>query len=480
MENPQKPATAPADTQSSKRFSRRDAAKMAAAGSALAGVSIPHVHAQDTNTEVRLALIGCGGRGTGAVANAITGGKDVLPVKLHAMADVNADRLYDSHASLAGERARPGIKEHCDVPNDRQFIGFDGYDKAIDTLRPGDVAIFTTPCAFRWVHYKKAIDKGVNVFMEKPLTPDGPSTRRMFALNEEAKKKNLKVGVGLMWRHCDARGELYKRIQDGAIGDINLMRAYRMQGPVASFRTKKNDGKQSEMLFQIANFHSFLWLSGGCFSDFFIHNIDECCWMKNDWPVEASASGGRHYREDWVDQNFDSYTVEYTFADGAKLYLHGRNIPGCKQEFASYAQGSKGAAVISSASHTPAYPRIYKTQKIDKVYRRPSHPDMTWRWDKPEPNPYELEWTHLLEAIRDDKEFNEVDRGLKASLVTSMGRMATHTGQVVTYDGILNAEHEFGPENDKLTLESAPPLQPDAEGRYPLPQPGILKDREYA
>jgi len=473
MENPT------SDNNVTRRSALKTGTKITAA-SALAGVSIPHVHAADGDDHARLALIGCGGRGTGAVANAITAGKDSLPVKLWAMADVDSDRLYDSHARLAGEKARPDIKAHADVPNDRQFIGFDGYSKAIDTLRPGDVAIFTTPCAFRWVHYKKAIDKGVNVFMEKPLTPDGPTTRRMFALNEQAKRKNLKVGVGLMCRHCDARGELFNRVQDGAIGDINMMRAYRMQGPVASCRTKKNPGNDSEIAYQIKNFHSFLWLSGGAFSDFFIHNIDECCWIKNDFPVEAQAIGGRHYRADYVDQNFDAYSVEYTFSDGAKLFLDGRNVPGCKQEFASYAHGSKGSCVISSASHTPAHPRIYKGQKIEKIWRRPNQPDLVWKWDKPEPNPYELEWKHLLEAIRDNKPHNEVERGLKASLVTSMGRMAAHTGQVIKYDQILNSEHEFGPDNDKLTLKSDSPLMPDKDGKYAVPQPGILRDREYA
>ena len=159
--------------------------------------------------------------------------------------------------------------------------------------------------------------------------------------------------------------------------------------------------------------------------------------------------------------------------------LDGRNVPGCKQEFASYAHGSKGSAVISSSSHTPAHPRIYKGQKIEKIWRKPDQPDLVWKWDGPEPNPYELEWQHLLTAIRDDEPFNEVERGLKASLVTSMGRMAAHTGQVVTYDRILNSEHEFGPENDKLTLRSDPPLKPDADGKYPIPQPGILRDVEY-
>jgi len=471
-----------------------DGGKVAGA-SALAGVAIPHVHAANDDPTIRLALIGCGGRGAGAVLNALKQSTEQGPIKLHAMADVFEDNLESKHRALSNETARPDIASKVDVPPERKFIGFDGYRKAIDTLRPGDVAIFTTPCAFRWVHYAYAIEKGVNVFMEKPVTPDGPSSRKMFELNKRAKEKNLKVGVGLMIRHCVARAELFKRIQDGAIGDIINMRAYRLQGPVATCFSKPNPGDLSDLMYQIDRFHSFLWLSGGSFSDFFIHNIDECCWMKNDWPVEARATGGRHYRGDYIDQNFDAYSVEYTFADGSKLYMDGRNMVGCQQEFASFAHGSKGCAVISEKGHAPSRARIYKGQQIHKVARRrqrpgekaqraeatPSHPDLVWAYPQVprEPNPYDLEWKNLIEAIQTDADFNEVDRGLKASLVTSMGRMAAHTGQVITYEQMLNHDHEFSPNTDELTLTSDSPLMPAEDGSYPVPQPGIKKNREY-
>src|SRR5262249_5842682 len=150
--------------------------------------------------------------------------------------------------------------------------------------------ILTTPPAFRWVQFKYAIEKGINVFMEKPTTVDGPSTRKMLALAEDSEKKNIKVGVGLMCRHCAARGELFKRIKDGQIGDVTMLRAYRMQGPVGTcFTGPKPADMQSELLYQIKKFHSFLWASGGSYSDFMIHNIDESCWMKDGWPVNAKA-----------------------------------------------------------------------------------------------------------------------------------------------------------------------------------------------
>jgi predicted dehydrogenase len=240
-------------------------------------------------------------------------------------------------------------------------------------------------------------------------------------------------------------------------------------------------GEVSEVAFQIRRFHSFLWASGGLYSDFYIHNIDECCWMKNAWPVQAQATGGRHYRNHAtppekgqdVDQNFDSYSVEYTFADGTKLFLYGRTMVGCHDEFASYAHGSKGLGIISTSSHTPARCRIYKGQKIDKD-------DLVWAYPQPEPNPYGLEWEDLIRAIRQDQPYNEVVRGAQASLVTAMGRMAAHTGQVITYDDMLNCPHEFAPDVDKLTMDGPAPLKADAQGRYPVPMPGILTDREYA
>ena len=473
--------------------SRRDALKTVAAGSALAGVSIPHVFAANDDPTIRLALIGCGGRGAGAVSNALKTSTEQGPVKLHAMADVFEKNLESKYQALAN---RPEHENKIDVPPERRFIGFDAYKSAIDTLRPGDVAIFTTPCAFRWVHFAYAIEKGVNVFMEKPLTADGPSTRKMFELNEKAKAKNLKVGVGLMCRHCVARGELFDRVQNGEIGEILNMRAYRMQGPIVTCFSKRNPGDLTDLQYQIKRFHSFLWLSGGSFSDFFIHNIDECCWIKNDWPVEARASGGRHYRGDFIDQNFDAYSVEYTFSDGTKLYMDGRNMIGAESQFASFAHGTKGSAVISEQGHTPSKARIYKGQTIHRSASRarrsgkgkgkaaaeePKHPDLVWAYpqDPREPNPYDLEWEALISAIQRDTEHNEVERGLKASLVTSMGRMAAHTGQLIKYDQILNLDHEFSPNSDQLTLDSDSPLLPNDDGSYPVPQPGILTDREY-
>src|SRR6266511_4207163 len=225
-----------------------------AAASALAGVAIPHVHAAENNT-LQVALVGCGGRGTDAAGNALSvkGGG----TKLVAMADVFPERLREKHAAITRQFAAK-----VDVPEDRRFLGFDAYKKAMDCLKPGDIVILTTPPAFRWVHFTYAIQKGLNVFMEKPVTVDGPTSRRMFKLAEEASAKNLKVGVGLMSRHSRALQELHQRVQDGEIGDVILLRGYRMHGPVGSAFSEKWPGEPSELLWQIQRFHSFLLASG--------------------------------------------------------------------------------------------------------------------------------------------------------------------------------------------------------------------------
>ncbi len=443
-----------------------------ATATALAGVVVPRVHAAEDNT-LRVALIGCGGRGTGAASDAMSVKNG--PVKLVAMADVFPDRLAASFNGLKSG----GFADRMDVHDDHKFVGFDGYKKAMDCLRPGDVAIFATPLAFRWVHFGYAIQKGLNVFMEKPVTADGPTSHRMLELAKESETKRLKVGVGLMSRHSRPLQELARRIHDGEIGDLILQRAYRMHGPVATFRSEPKPSDTSEVAYQIRRFHSFLWASGGCFNDFNIHVIDHCCWMKNAWPVKAQALGGRHYRQSpdgkpFIDQNFDTYSVEYSFADGAKLIFDGRCIPDCNDVFSSYAQGTKGMAIVSKSGDCGTPSSTYKGQL-------PKRENMLWqsKGTPGEENPYQNEWNDLIDAIRGDKPYNEARRGVEASLVTSMGRMAAHTGREISYDDMLNCQHEFAPDADKMTMDGPAPLTADALGKYPVPMPGITTQREY-
>ena len=444
-----------------------------AAVSALAGVAIPSVHAAGTDL-IQVALIGCGGRGTGAATNALStnGG----PIRLVAMADVFEEKLFKSYKALYSDKA---VNGKLDVPADRQFIGFNAYKEAMDCLKPGDVAIFTTPPAFRWVHFTYAIEKGLNVFMEKPVTVDGPTSLRMMALGEAASKKNLKVGVGLMSRHSRAMQELAKRSHDGELGEIILQRGYRVSGPVGYFNSLPTPNDISELMYQIKRFHSFLWASGGNFSDFYIHIIDHLCWMKNAWPVKAQALGGRHYRNSpqgipYIDQNLDTYTVEYTYPDETKFFFEGRCMEGCQGLYASYRHGSTGSAIASQAGDIGLPSSIYKTQSLKR-------PDLVWE-SKLEPadrDPYQNEWNDLMDAIRKDLPYNEVKRGVEASVVTSMGRMAAHTGQEITFNDMLNCKHEFAPGLDNLTAESPAPLKGDKDGKYPVPNPGVNTTQEY-
>ncbi len=372
--------------------------------SALSGLVLPHVHAAENNT-IQLALVGCGGRGTGAAVDALS--VKYGPMKLVAMADVFSDRLSKSFSSL-----KQNFASQVEVPNDKQFVGFDGYKHAMDALRPGDIVILTTPPAFRWVHFTYAIQKGLNVFMEKPVTVDGPGSRRMLKLAEAAKAKNLKVGVGLNSRHSRALEQLAERIHDGAIGDIILERGYRMHGPVATFQSLPKPEGISDLMYQIQRFHSFIWASGGAYSDFYIHIIDHLSWMKNAWPVKAHALGGRHNRLSpegipYVDQNLDTYSVEYSYADGTKFFFDGRCMTGCHDNFSSYIHGTKGSAIVSKTGDCGAPSMIFKGQS-------PNGSDRVWTSQVPkgEESWYQNEWNDLVFAIRNDKPYNEVERGV--------------------------------------------------------------------
>ncbi len=448
---------------------RREFMKVAGAVSALSLLNVPRVFAESgSGHTLQLALIGAGGRGTGAVVDALTASS--YPIKLVSIADVFQHRLDESYAALTERfKEKP---ELIAVPEDQRYSGFDAYKKAMDLLRPGDIAIFATPLAFRWVHFQYAIDRGLHVFMEKPIVADGPTAKRMFDLAKKADEKNLKCGVGLMIRHCRGRQELHKRISDGEIGDLICMRAYRMHGPVGTCFSTRKPKDRDELTWQIERFHSFLWASGGLFSDFYVHQIDEVCWMKNAWPVKAQALGGRHFRGDNVDQNFDAYAVEYTFDDGTKYFFDGRTMTGCLNDMSSVVHGTKGSAIVSTSGHFPGKVRTFKGQVQDRN-------STVWAFPQPEESPYVLEWKDLLDAIVNDKPYNEVPRAVEACLVTNMGRMAAHTGQEITFDQILNCPHEMSPGTADFVIGGPAPVMPDANGRYPVPMPGETRDQEY-
>ncbi|MHC4475497.1 MAG: Gfo/Idh/MocA family protein [Planctomycetota bacterium] len=444
-----------------KKTSRRNFLKdtgRLAAGSALGAGAVARIYAAQDNT-IKLALIGCGGRGTGAVADAFasTGG----PAKLWAMADLFDNRLQRSLKNLNKD-----YQDKVDVPPERQFLGFDAYKKAIDCLGPGDVALLTTHAAFRPLHFEYAVNKGVNVFMEKSFAPDAPGTRRLLKAAEVSEQKNLKVAVGFMWRHSAGRQEVIRRIQDGAIGQVHTMRIYRVHGPV---HCPPRPADVSELVFQLKHPSSFTWVSSGFFVDWHCHNVDVACWLKGAWPVDAQAMGGRCYEQ--AGSQFDHYTVEYTFADGTKLFAFSRHMKGCWQTYSDYAHGSKGSAVIMSRLGSPK-PRIYKSHNMVAE-------ELAWEYGKDDCNPYHAEWQLLLDAIRQNKPHNEARRAGQANIAALMGRMAAHGGQFVTWDQAFNSDFQFVKDIDNMTFDSPTPIRVDPGGIYPPPQPGMADQREY-
>jgi predicted dehydrogenase len=451
----------------SRVLSRRDFVALSgrlAGASALASVAVPHVHAAENNT-IRLALIGCGGRGTGAVANALT-----VPngnARLVAMADVFPDRVTAAKKNLTREFAAA-----IDVPEDRQFVGFDAYRKAIDCLGAGDVALLCTHSAFRPIQLEYAVQKGVHVFMEKSFAPDPVGIRRIVRAGEEAEKKNLKIAAGLMCRHSPARQALIRKIRDGELGEIQLIRAYRMDagGGLPPLKPTEN-----ELLWQVRRAPWFLWGSSGRFIGLMVHQIDECCWIKDSWPVSAHGVGGRIATSTDASENFDSYSIEYTFADGTKAMVVGRYIPKCYNEFATFVHGTRRAAQFSGNIHAPTV-HTYKNQVV-------APDNIDWRYGYKETNawstryrgaesPWQEEWNVLLAAIRNDRPHNEARRAAYADLASIMGRAAVHSGKIITWEQALNSSFQFCPNVDTLTAESAPPVKADAQGRYAPPIPG--------
>lgn len=441
----------------SSEHSRRTFLKLsglATAGAALAGEVTPRPgHVAGGNT-IQLALIGCGGRGSGAVANAVEAG--VGPVKLVAMADLFPNRMDVSYNTLNTQ-----FGGHVDVPRERRFIGFDAYRHAIDCLKPGDVAILGTHAAFRAAHLAYAVNKGVNVFMEKSFAADPGGINRIITLGEEAAKKNLKIGTGLMCRHSSARQQLINQIRDGAMGEIQLVRAYRMD---PGDRMGPLKGVANEMHWQIQHPYFLFWVSSGRFIDYLIHQVDECCWIKDAWPVSAQGYGGRVPGSTDCSQNFDTYSIEYTFADGTKAYVNGRAVSGADVDFSTYLHGTKCAAQFSGNVHAPVT-HIYKDQRITNA-------NIAWRPEKETVSPYVAEWQALLKAIRTNSEHNEAKRSAMANLVAIMGRAAVHSGKKVTLEAALASRFQFTANPDDFNDSTPAPVRADAEGRYPVPVPG--------
>lgn len=389
---------------------------------------------------MKIALVGCGGRGSGAAAQALaTEGN----VKLVAMADAFQDRLNNSYKELEANN-----KAKMEVPDDHKFIGFDAYK---DAIKLADVVILATPPGFRSIHFEEAVKQGKHVFMEKPVAVDGPGVRRVLAAAEEAKKKNLKVGVGLQRHHQLGYIETIKRLHDGAIGDIVAMRAYWNDGGVW---VKDRIPGETEMQYQMRNWYYFVWLCGDHICEQHIHNLDVINWVKNGYPVRCHGMGGRQVRTGkQYGEIFDHHAVEYDYEDGSKLFSQCRHIRGCWSSVSEHVIGTKGKCDVGGHRITGA--NAWNLSREDRERGK---------------NPYQQEHDDLFAAIRNDKPFNEAVNGAMSSLTAIMGRLATYSGKVIERDEVLNSKTALVPSS--YTWDGRPPTVPDENGFYPIPIPG--------
>ena len=391
--------------------------------------------------ELRVALIGCGLRGTGAAAQALSTGR----VKLVAVADAFRDRVESCLSEIS--RAHP---DQVDVPESRRFLGFDAYRKAIDV--DCDVVILATQPGFRAVHFEHAVARGRHVFMEKPVAVDGPGVRRVLAAAREAQQKNLKVGVGLQ-RHHDARYvETVARLHQGALGDVNLLRVYWNS---AGVWVHKRRPEMTEMEYQMRNWYYFNWLCGDHIVEQHIHNLDVANWVKKAYPIRAQGQGGRQVRVGLdFGEIYDHHFVEYTYGDGATLLSQCRHQENTWSSVSEHAHGALGTCDISGASIT------FKNGE-------------RWRSELDGGDPYQIEHDRLFAAIRADTPHNEAENGAFATLTAILGRMATYSGRPVTWDDALASTVELMPR--ELDWKADPPTLPDADGRYPIPTPGVTR-----
>ncbi len=394
------------------------------------------------NDLLKVALVGCGSRGNGAADQALS---SFGQTKLVTMADVMPDKIQKGLAYL--ERLHG---DKVDVPAERQFTDFDGYKKAIALA---DVVILATSPGFRPIHFEEAVRQGKHVFMEKPVATDAPGIRQFLAAAGEAKKMNLKVGVGLQRRHQRDYLETVKRIQDGAVGDIQLLRCYWDGG---SRDGVEREPGETEMHYQIRNWYYFTWLSGDHIVEQHVHNIDVCYWIKGAHPVRAQGMGGRQVRNSKRHgQIFDHHFVEFEYADGSRMLNQCRQIPGCWPSISEHVSGSKGTADLIAGRN------LFVIKGAN-----------AWRYNSKQKsgNAYQQEHDDLFNAIRNDKPYNEADFAGISTMTAILGRMCTYSGQQIDWDDAFNSKIELLPRTFGWDVE--PLVMPDKDGFYPVARPG--------
>jgi predicted dehydrogenase len=397
--------------------------------------------------KLKLALVGCGGRGSGAAVQALTADQNV---ELVAMADAFGDRI---------EKSLKGIQEHFDgekkinIPEKHRFIGFDAYKKAIDMA---DVVILTTPPGFRPYHFEYAINNDKHVFMEKPVATDPVGIRKVLEMAKVAKAKKLNVVVGLQRHYQSKYIDLKQRIDAGNIGKIRSGQVYWND---AGVWVKKRKPGQSELEYQMRNWYYFNWLCGDHILEQHIHNIDVANWFIGEYPESAQGMGGRQVRNGKDHgEIFDHHFVEFTYPSGAVIASQCRHIPGTMSRVDEVFQGTKGSIEIGKGEITDL--------EGNSQYKYPK------KWGE-DANPYQVEHDKLFASIRSGGVISDTENGAKSTLSAILGRMATYTGKKITFEEALNSQLHLMPES--LTWDSTPPSLPDTNGNYPIPTPGKTK-----
>ena len=397
---------------------------------------------------IKVALIGCGGRGTGAAIQALSTKQNV---QLVAMADAFKDRLDSCYKAITGNLTESGIdKNKVDVPEDRKFTGFDAYEKAIPLA---DVVILTTPPGFRPIHFETAIKLGKHVFMEKPVATDPAGIKKVLDTAAIAKQKKLNVVVGLQRRYQNSYLELYKR--KDLIGDITSAQAWWNNDGVW---VKERQPGQTEMEYQMRNWYYFNWLCGDHIVEQHVHNIDVINWFKGGYPVKAQGMGGRQVRTDKkYGEIYDHHYVEFHYADGSIMNSQCRHIPRTMSKVDELIIGTKGKIYGDAA--------VIKDNKGNTIFA----------FDKKgENNPYQAEHDELFAAIaKGEYKFADAEHGAKSTLTGIIGRMATYSGQVIDFEKALTSGLDIMPKEYSFT--AAPPVLPNDDGSYPIAMPGKTK-----
>ena len=416
-------------------FSRRQFVNTSTAAIGAAALVTPSLAWARGDDTIKVGLIGCGGRGTGAAGQALNADPGVV---LWAMGDAFDDRLQSSHGNLvahAGDRVQ--------APEERRFSGFDAYRNVIDS--GVDVVILTTPPHFRPAHMRAAIEAGKHVFTEKPMAVDGPGVRSVLETARMARDRNLNLMSGFCWRYNIPNRECYQRLHDGAIGDIHTVHSTYLTGPLG--KKPRQDG-WSDMEWQMRNWQHFNWLGGDHIVEQACHAVDKINWaMNNRTPSRCYAVGGRLCREGLESGDiYDHFGVLYEYDDGARAFHLCRQIPKCWGDNTEYIIGSRGNCSVNSWGPT-------------QIIRNGDNEE-TWRYPRngPNPNMYQVEHDELFRAIRNGETINDGDFMAQSTLMSIMGREAAYTGGVVTYEDALNSEHRLGPETYSFSELEMPPV----------------------